>query len=199
MTDPRFDELDRLHVAASDAFNRTIAKHGGCACSDKCPACCREPVYASRLEAERIVALMDDARKEVIREKLTYWLACFYGSGQHQEHRPSVFAYIPSVPPCPLLDKDGRCSVYEHRPVECRAHFALKHRSYCEDLGKRREQKHAMFSDELMMAICADHLRIENQMVVDHLCILLAEILIGPQPETQARRQFIAKYAEEKT
>ena len=38
------------------------------------------------------------------------------------------------------------------------------------------------------------NLKIEGRMTVDHLCILLAEILIGPQPETEARHQYIAEF-----
>lgn len=202
MNDDRFDQLDKLHTTATEIFGKAIAKESAktgvpSPCGDKCPACCREPVYASRLEAERIVALMDEARKEVIREKLTFWLAGFYGTGQHKVERPSVYEYIPSVPPCPLLDKDGRCSVYEHRPLECRAHFAMKHRSYCEDLAKRREQKHALFGDDLMMILCVEHMHIENGILMDHLCVHLAEILLGAQPETEARVNYIAEFAEE--
>jgi Fe-S-cluster containining protein len=191
-----FAHLDRLHTAASNAFNKAIAKHGGCACGDNCPACCREPVYASRLEAERIVALLDNEQKEILKEKLTFWLAVFYGSGQHTEERPKVFTYVPAMPPCPLL-KGTRCGVYEHRPLECRAHFAMKHRSFCEDIEKRREQKHAVFNDKLLHQIMCENLRIEGEMVIDHLCIHLAEILIGPQPETEARHQIIAEFVEE--
>jgi len=191
-----FAKLDRLHTAASDAFNRAIAKHGGCACGDHCPACCGEPVYASRLEAERIVALLDTAQKNALVTKLRIWLEAFYRTGQGKEERPKVWTYIPAMPTCPLLD-GTRCGVYEHRPVECRAHFALKHRSYCEDLEKRREQKHAIFSDELLTQIMCEQLHIEGGIVADHLCIHLAEILIGPQPETAAREQFVAEFVEE--
>jgi len=194
-TDPRFVELDKLHTAASMAFNAAIAKHGGCACGDRCPACCREPVYASKLEAERIVALLSDDQKEVLRAELVIWLEAFYRSDQHKEERPKVYTYIPAVPPCPLLN-GTRCGVYEHRPIECRAHFALKHRSYCEDLEKRKEQKHAVFSNELMNNVMMANLQIENHMIVDHLCVLLAEILIGPQPETEAKHEYVLDYGE---
>src|SRR6266550_4791087 len=187
-----FDKLDRLYAAASEAFGKAIAKSGGCACGIDCPACCREPVYATKLEAERIVALLDAAQREALVIKLKIWLKAFHSSGQGAEHRPKVYTYIPAVPACPLLN-GTRCGVYEHRPMECRAHFAFKHRSYCEDLEKRKEQKHAVFSDELMQDIMIEHLKIEGRMVTDHLCVLLAEVLIGPQPETRARAEYVLK------
>src|SRR5436190_22052679 len=192
MNEDRFERLDKLHARASELFGMAIAKHGGSACSDNCPACCREPVYASRLEAERIVATLDDAQKEALVTKLGIWLTALYASGQDAHERPKVYTYIPAVPACPLLN-GTRCGVYEHRPVECRAYFALKHRSYCEDLEKRKEQKHAVFSDNLMMAICAGHLHIEGGFINDHLCIHLAEILIGPQQETAARCMYVVE------
>src|SRR5438552_634554 len=191
-----FEQLDALHANASEAFGKAIAKHGGCACGIDCPACCREPVYTSRLEAERIGALLDGAREEALKAKLAIWLKAFYISGQAAEERPKVFTYIPAVPACPLLD-GTRCGVYEHRPIECRAHFALKHRSYCEDLEKRKEQKHAYFSDELMTQICHLNLQIEGGLVMDHLCVLLAEILIGPQPTTAARLEIVVENEKE--
>ncbi len=187
---PSFDALDILHAKASKAFNGAIAKAGGCACGVDCPACCNEPVYASRLEAERIVALLDDAQRETLKTKLVPWLKAFYDSGQDKEKRPKIYTYIPKMPPCPLLD-GKRCGVYEHRPIECRAHFALKHRSYCEDMVKRKEQKHAIFDDKLMFQVCQALIQIENQLMADHLCIHLAEILIGPQPETEARMHYV--------
>lgn len=194
MNEDRFNQLDRLHETASKMFNAAIAKHGGCACGDNCPACCREPVYSSRLEAERIVALLDEEQKKALKSKLVVWLVAFYRTGQDKEERPKVFTYIPAMPPCPLLN-GTRCGVYDHRPIECRAHFALKHRSYCEDIEKRKDQKHALFCNEILMHISVEHLHIENGMLADHLCVHLAEILIGPQPETAARMQYVVEFA----
>jgi|SRR5436190_1474020 len=192
MNEDRFERLDKLHARASELFGMAIAKHGGSACGDRCPACCREPVHASRLEAERIVATLDDAQKEALKVKLAIWLKAFYASGQNAHERPLVFSYIPAVPACPLLN-GTRCGVYEHRPIECRAHFALKHRSYCEDLEKRKEQKHASFSVALMSGVCMEHMNIETEFIADHLCIHLAEILIGPQQETAARCMYVVE------
>ena len=144
-----FDQLDRVHTASSEVFGRAIAKAGGAACGDNCPACCREPVYASKLEAERIVALVTEEDKAALKTKLEPWLKAFYASGQETTERPNVYNYIPVMPPCPIL-KGTRCSVYDHRPTECRAHFAFKHRSYCEDIDKRREQRPSYFNDEVL-------------------------------------------------
>lgn len=187
-----FDKLDALHARATDIFQRAIAHGGGCACGIDCPACCREPVYASRLEAERIVATLTEEDKAAIIPKLKDWLAAFYGVGHHQAEQPNVYKYVPTMPPCVLL-KGTRCGVYDHRPVECRAHFAFKHRSYCEDLEKRKQQAHAKFSDGLLVSIMSEQMLIEGHLLVDHLCVHLAEILIGPQPETQDRVQYIVK------
>lgn len=35
--------------------------------------------------------------------------------------------------PCVLLEEGGRCSVYEHRPLVCRAHFVASPAERCSD------------------------------------------------------------------
>jgi len=40
---------------------------------------------------------------------------------------------------CPLLEAN-LCSVYDSRPLSCRAHNAAKPREFCDDVGKRKDQ-----------------------------------------------------------
>lgn len=52
------------------------------------------------------------------------------------------FRELPVQPPivCPLLDDDGACLVYEHRPIACRTYGFYRERNlglYCEEMRVR--------------------------------------------------------------
>lgn len=90
-----------LHKMADELGKAT---KGNSPCDNGCSFCCHQPVMITQLEARYI------GRKLGILPKIpTYTI----------EPNP---AYIGT--PCPFL-KDGKCSIYEHRPFACRVLYSV--------------------------------------------------------------------------
>lgn len=105
-----FEERYREIVAAVDAeFARNRALHGDrIRCGPGCTECCHHVFAISGIEAEQVrrgvEALPDEVRREVEARAVEYI-----------ERRLVRGERLP----CPAL-RDGRCSIYEHRPMMCR-------------------------------------------------------------------------------
>lgn len=84
------------------AFNRTIEVPFVC---DRRGDCCREPPYLVMSEAE--AALLFAARAHALRP--LRW----------QDHDERRFVRL-MTHPCPFLQPDGLCGVYDIRPYNCR-------------------------------------------------------------------------------
>lgn len=79
-----------------------------------CGKCCRGPgsVYFTRADLENIYAalgLESAAEKKALRDRLV------------QDRRNGYYIHR-TEKACTLLDKQGRCSVYEARPLQCRTY-----------------------------------------------------------------------------
>lgn len=103
-------------------------------CSDGCSGCCRGLFDISLLDARLLRVAFDRlpaATRAAVQEKAETRLA------ELKEQWPafappyilnlmedSAWIEMPEddTTPCPLLDADGRCLVYEHRPMTCRLH-----------------------------------------------------------------------------
>lgn len=91
----------RALVAKVDAFfERVRERHGDrMRCASGCSACCGHALTLSPVEAESVRAhvatLPDDVRARLAK----------------RARRET---------PCPALDDDGRCAIYEARPIICR-------------------------------------------------------------------------------
>jgi len=92
-----FAKVDAFFTRASAVHGPRITCHAGCA------DCCRRRFSVTSLEAsaltEALAALPADRRGEL--------------AARAREGDPEV---------CPALDPDGRCAVYEARPLICRTH-----------------------------------------------------------------------------
>jgi|ERR1051325_532104 Fe-S-cluster containining protein len=188
-TDPRFTELDTIHRKVDEAYAKAIENSKmKPACGMNCPGCCKEPVYADRIEAERILASLTMEQVEELKPKLVEWLRRFYASGLQQIEEPNVYQYRALNLPCPLLS-GSLCGVYPVRPMACRTHFALRPKKYCDDDVLRHQQKYALNQDIVSKAGQMIAM-IQNHGVYDHLCVLLGELLFGRQPETASRAEY---------
>ena len=120
-------EVDRF---LDDAYRLIGA---GMVCGPGCDACCQNalsllPVEAYRL-SEGFEALGHEARQKVKD-------ACLALRRERQEG------------PCPLLD-DGRCLLYEFRPLVCRTHgFPLFSVEFTEEIGSPVDFCHLNFTEE---------------------------------------------------
>ena len=114
---------------ASD-FERTlrseVPKHGyTVTCTAGCAWCCHHPVVISILEGILIYRWMVERGKWTsgIREKLKSTADQQFGTEYH--------VWLRALIPCPLLDDQNRCSVYQTRPLICRVYYAVSDPYHC--------------------------------------------------------------------
>jgi uncharacterized protein len=86
-------DLLALHADVDQAAGRVAAQHGArLVCKRGCSACCVDDLTVFEVEAERI-----------------------------REHHPEVLTQAAHPPgACAMLDGEGACRVYHHRPYVCR-------------------------------------------------------------------------------
>jgi Fe-S-cluster containining protein len=139
MSGPRTQELaDRLAQAQSDAeihdtYKRALGRFDGLneqamqagqlrvACCAGCSLCCslRIDVYAHEvfLIAEHLRENLSKAQMADLMAKL---------AAHSEKVLPlTPLEHVTRNIPCPLLQNDGRCSVYSVRPETCRRHHSL--------------------------------------------------------------------------
>lgn len=103
-----------------------VPKHGHrITCTAGCAWCCHHPVVISILEGILIYRWMVDRGKWTsgIREKLK--------SSANQQFGTDYHVWLKAMIPCPLLDDQNRCSVYQTRPLICRVYYAVSDPHYC--------------------------------------------------------------------
>ena len=96
---------DELSARVSAFHVRVSDRHpGGLTCHAGCSSCCHRHLSVMTLEWSRIaeaVSSLEPSHQEALRTRLE--------AGR-------------SDPRCPLLDDEGRCRIYEARPMICRTH-----------------------------------------------------------------------------
>lgn len=103
----------RAHQELDVEHARAIARDPSSApaCSAGCSHCCHVHVEVTRGEA---LAIVEHVKK---REGFFERLAAHVAVIEEMDHRARWEARVP----CVLLGDDGRCTVYEVRPLRCRA------------------------------------------------------------------------------
>lgn len=187
-------EVDRrVEIAIENA--RWNGKPVQISCRRGCSACCSEPVYAERAEAELIVEKirgMPPSEQERIGGLVQEWVHRVRASGLLDRNEPHVLDYRRLRLACPLL-LNGECLVYRDRPLGCRSHMALLDRRLCEDDSRRMDQRFA-FIPGLMHDIFAQI--VENQprtLVMDHFGLLLHEVLHQEKVKSESRKVVLVQ------
>jgi len=93
-------------------------------CSKGCSFCCHDRIDMSGLEAMYIQEKADVSKADL-------------AMGSVQIEEKEFFDLKWADRKCPMLQKDGSCGIYEHRPGVCRRHNSLSHPSLC----KREDPK----------------------------------------------------------
>jgi uncharacterized protein len=101
-------KLRQIHVIADRAFRHA---EGRVACSRGCAHCCYIAVRLTVAEAKAIGEQIGIEPRDV---------------SDVPQRSPASFS---KQTPCPFL-KSNECSIYEHRPLECRANFNFDRDSY---------------------------------------------------------------------
>lgn len=188
---------DRLAVAL-DAADREIAalvRDGKrqVSCRKGCSACCSEPMYAARGEAQLVLAAMQARGPEAFDAfvvRLQRWLRDFAAAGFESVERPEAIVYRRAALPCPVLADDQTCLVYAHRPYGCRAFLTAGPPEACADLTRRPDQEYLAVDQSAMasgrrallealrdVAIAAADAEGGQYCTTDHLGVQLAALL----------------------
>lgn len=102
------NKIKQIHFIADKVFRHAV---GHVACARGCAHCCHVAVSLTDVEAKSIGEQIGIEPKDVTGVA------------------PRDPASFSKIAPCPFLEKD-ECSIYEYRPLECRAHFNLDRDSY---------------------------------------------------------------------
>lgn len=177
-----------------------LDQHGNKAtpqCSRFCSACCWEPVYTERREAQLAILATNSLsanEQQLLKIRLEEWVKKFLASGFQNQIAPYVIEYRKAGLPCPFLRWDGKnpfsgeCSIYEARPLACRSHLAMFPRENCESDEKRLSKQRFMYEPwimhEPMNAVIGGS---AGNIVCDHFGLLLYEVLFGKKIKSEAR------------
>lgn len=104
----RLDEYALLAEKVDDFFTRVHERYRSeMQCASGCSECCGHHLTISVVEAESMARTL--ATRDVQTRARLAARAAALGEGEG---------------PCPALEDDGRCAVYEGRPLVCRSHGA---------------------------------------------------------------------------
>jgi Fe-S-cluster containining protein len=110
--------------AAAASFRESVPNQPGTACTSGCSACChlyvQVPPGIAAAIADYIETRFTRAERDTLHDKLTVAAAA-----AHAAEDPARLRLR-----CPLLSEDDRCSVYDVRPLTCRA-FTSKSVARC--------------------------------------------------------------------
>lgn len=135
----------RLHDDLLKAFRQAQARVGEpvvFTCTKGCSACCSEAAQTTKQEAQAVFNAIPEAKRAQVKARVAQWLEKWRSCGLQAHQRDetlNVHEYRAAKLVCPLLEA-GLCSVYDSRPLCCRAHNAAKPREFCDDDGKRKDQ-----------------------------------------------------------
>lgn len=126
---------------------------------------------------------------DALRKRVNEWLLKFAKGGWVRHDLPNAFAYRADNLWCPLLDKDGTCSVYDRRPMECRVFFAQGSPKGCEVDSLRPQQKFATIPEAVGLVIdkAFNDIKPGESETYDHIGALLGEELFGRTFPTNSR------------
>lgn len=107
----RLDEYEQLSSKVDAFFDRVQGRYGAhMRCAAGCSDCCGDHLTVSVVEAESI------ARALATRD-----------AGTRERLAARAAALVEGEGPCPALETDGRCAIYEARPLVCRSHGVPMH------------------------------------------------------------------------
>ena len=188
------DALNELTVVINAIFRQTDTRP---TCGANCGACCYEPVYATRVEAQLIIDTIralpnGEAGVRMVRVAVTAWLDQFRASGLYYQEKPNAIEYRALLLACPFLGDDQNCDVYAVRPAGCRMHFTIGDPSWCGNLEQRRKQDYVDVTGtalvipplmEALMDVGRQVHAIDSDATSDHLGVMLADVLgLDPSP-----------------
>ncbi len=136
------DRLVEIAVRVEEREGRSISCRAGCA------ACCRQLVPVTEAEARRlaqVIEAMPEPNRTRTRDRFQAARDAMEGIGmlndlRDDESRSRLDAkdrlrigarYFAQQIPCPFLDENESCGIYEERPIACRTHLVTSPAEEC--------------------------------------------------------------------
>lgn len=138
-----------------ELFDRQIAawttdycrRGGTISCGKGCCGCCSLAVNCTFTEALRVADSLDERLAERVRLHAPRLLERMQGVTDLKEF---LKIHRNEIGPCPFLDEDGSCGVYEVRPFTCRALLATRESRWCSaDFSKISSEEKQAFVESL--------------------------------------------------
>ena len=154
----------------------------------KLDACCYEPVFADAFEVDDILSRLTPG--QLIALKLDVWKWHERAKHMFTLGRENIaFTWRDARVPCPFLH-EGRCGIYEIRPLACRAHYALHNPELCK-MPHRREQKYLMLDhDETYQMIALKYAVGIRRLLADHFGLILYNRLFQRNEESASAEGY---------
>ena len=98
-------------------------------CQAGCGNCCTLAVHCSFPEAYTIAATLSDQQKTALKDKITALLRI---SRESENLKQFLQSFRSDIKGCAFLDpKSSNCSIYQNRPLSCRALLSTRPDSWC--------------------------------------------------------------------
>jgi Fe-S-cluster containining protein len=119
-----YDALVKIKAAQHKIEKENMTKRIRCRSGNKCSHCCKQIVHTTADETELIYKYVKDKKVTLDEKRL---------SAQQAAETVGAWGELaPENRTCVFLDKKGKCSIYEYRPMACRMHFVVSDPKYCD-------------------------------------------------------------------
>ncbi len=200
------DEGVRAAIAEVEAIGDRVSCRAGC------NACCHHLVTVSVAEAHQladVVARLPEPRQAAARRR-------FAAAGQvisgwdrvgELDHLLATAESKPDLEPafmalglaCPLLEEDGRCAIYEERPLVCREYLVTSDPKHCA-FKDDDDARHLRRLPVAMVATAAAQLELADDAPrhYDRIDVFRALAWVAGHPDTSPRlpaRRWLERFA----
>lgn len=117
--------LDQLNAAWTAEYRQ---RGGTIHCAKGCKGCCSLVVNCTAPEALAIAAVLTPLQRTRLYQQIPLLLTAATRASSLKEW---LGAYRDQAGPCPFLDPDGSCGIYQVRPLSCRSLLSTKLPDWC--------------------------------------------------------------------
>jgi Fe-S-cluster containining protein len=122
-------------------------------CDKGCWHCCCSIVETAIIEAENIRKYVtENFSKDEVEQlsKRIYDISRFQPNSIQMSNEQVKTNYLKQSIPCPFLNSDYSCSIYQVRPITCRKHIVFSSKELCENDGKVCMYESSIINDSMV-------------------------------------------------
>lgn len=126
---------------------------GSIYCGKGCSGCCRLVVNCTATEAIAIARVVTPEQQARLQAAIPVIAKCAQEAGSLKDWLKS---YRDQAGPCPFLEQDGSCGVYQQRPLSCRSLLSTREPHWCTaDFGALSHEQKQQFMEQLDRSVVA--------------------------------------------